>query len=161
MKSIACGGWAWSERAGLRKSPLENSSRPRDTRSYTFRLLGGGPVRSGVFALQRSPSARSPDKQIELVITFADQAVIAIENVRVFDEGQARTREPRGVGATDGEVGRVASTTFMLYASGDEALHFRWLVATSANKFFCGVRKQCVEKKRKGKRCHVSRLESS
>jgi signal transduction histidine kinase len=66
----------------------------------------------GVIVLSRQRVELFTDKQIELVTTFADQAVIAIENARLFDEVQARTteltrsvEELRALGAVSQAVG--------------------------------------------------------
>ena len=54
-------------------------------------LREGNPI--GVIILGRKAIKPFSDKQIELATTFADQAVIAIENVRLFDEIQDKSRQ--------------------------------------------------------------------
>ena len=64
----------------------------------------------GVFFLTRNKVDPFTQPQIELVTSFADQAVIAIENTRLFEEVQARNRDLTALS----EVGRAVSSTLDL-----------------------------------------------
>jgi signal transduction histidine kinase len=71
-------------------------------------LREGSPI--GVIVVSRRTVRPFDNKHIELVTTFADQAVIAIENTRLFEEVQARNRDLTALG----EVGRAVSSTLDL-----------------------------------------------
>ncbi len=75
----------------------------------------GSPI--GAITVGRPEPGPFPDKQVALLQTFADQAVIAIENVRLFTELEARTTQlTRSVGELKalGEVGQAVSSTLDL-----------------------------------------------
>jgi signal transduction histidine kinase len=75
----------------------------------------GNPI--GAIWIRRSEVRPFSERQIKLLQTFADQAVIAIENVRLFQELEARTQElARSVGELKalGEVGQAVSSTLDL-----------------------------------------------
>jgi two-component system, NtrC family, sensor kinase len=78
-------------------------------------LREGEPI--GTISVWRGAVRPFTDKQIALLQTFADQAVIAIENVRLFKELEARTQDlTRSVGELRalGEVGQAISSTLDL-----------------------------------------------
>ena len=78
-------------------------------------LLDSKPI--GVVVVTGAEAGAFSERQIELLQTFADQAVIAVQNVRLFNELEARTAElSRSVDQLTalGEVGRAVSSTLDL-----------------------------------------------
>src|SRR2546430_2116081 len=76
---------------GIRQGAHFKTGNSRRAQRRCPLLREGTPI--GVINLVRTVVRPFNDKQIELVETFADQAVIAIENVRLFDEIQEKSRQ--------------------------------------------------------------------
>ena len=126
-------GWSGARCSDRRTIHIDDLQAPRDGVPGTVaRIAGRGRLSHGAWrrrccarACRSAPShaRRDPrsqpfsDKQIALLQTFADQAVIAIENVRLFKELEARTQDlTRSVGELRalGDVGRALSSTLDL-----------------------------------------------
>ncbi|MDH6259571.1 GAF domain-containing protein [Bradyrhizobium sp. BR13661] len=72
---------------------IRDIGRARGFRSMLFAPLMNKGVSIGLIATTRIEPGRFAEDHVQLLKTFADQAVIAIENVRLFDEVQAKTRD--------------------------------------------------------------------
>jgi signal transduction histidine kinase len=100
----------------------------RAARSLGYRSLAMVPMLRSELAIgtigvaHRDVGAFS-DKQIALLQTFADQAVIAVENVRLFQELQARVEELRALGEVSQTVSSSLNLADVLDAVGRHAVH--------------------------------------
>ena len=72
---------------------LRELARLRGFRSMLFVPLLSGQTPIGLISVTRVEPGPFVDHHVQLLQTFADQAVIAIQNVRMFDEVRARTRD--------------------------------------------------------------------
>jgi signal transduction histidine kinase len=94
-------------------------------------LREGKPI--GVISLQRKVVRPFTDNQIELVTTFADQAVIAIENARLFDEIQDKNRQLQL--ASENKSQFVSSVSHELRTPLNAIIGLTEMMVTNATRF--------------------------
>ena len=88
------------------QAPQANASFSSYARGLTFRSIASAPLMLdgaaiGVISMSSPQPGALSDKQMELLSTFADQAVIAIQNARLFNETQEALHEVRSARRAD------------------------------------------------------------
>jgi signal transduction histidine kinase len=75
------------------ETDIREIARARGYRSMVFAPLTNNGVPIGIISVTRVETGSFAEHHVQLLQTFADQAVIAIENARLFDEVRAKTRD--------------------------------------------------------------------
>ena len=137
----------------LEIAAIRDLARLRGFRSMLFVPLLRGRAPIGVIAVTRVEPGPFVEHHVQLLQTFADQAVIAIENVRLFDEVQARTEDLR----ESLEFQTATSDVLKVISSSPDTLQPVLDVIVETSRHLCGTETASIFLLRDG-RFHIAAL---